>query len=332
MVACSAAMQELARLVRRIAATSAPVLLYGEVGVGKGTLAAAIHALSDRREARFVRCDCGEMTLPELLATVAEAGEGTLYLAEVERLPPELQIGLLHAVRCEANPLGEALDSSSAANPALCSRRSGGHRWIAGCERDLRAEVDAGRFREDLYWALNVIPLEIPPLRNRSEEIPKLVRHFLERSNARNGGRVTKVAPRALEALEAYSWPGNLPELGAYVERAVVMAEGDELTLELLPEPLTGIAPRRSGGIDRFDLASLTEEVVAQGIAAVDPDEPNPALHSRVVNAVERELMLQVLRGCNGVRKQAAARLGINRNTLHKKLKEYGLDSESPEA
>lgn len=333
-------MQEICRVLQRIADTQAPVLILGESGVGKGAIAAAIHHRSHRSSHPLIHVDCGGVSAEEFAheffgsvrdddrsagkptaGRFAEAEGGTLFLKQIDHLPLVLQARLLGALQDgKLSPAGNPQSLPS------------GPRVIAASDRDLRAEVDAGRFREDLYWWLNVVPLEIPPLRSRSEDIPALVTQFLERSNERNGRRVTRVAREALDALQAYPWPGNVPELRTYVERAVVMADGEELSLELLPEALSGIAPIRSGGLSRFDLGSLTEEVVAQGIATVADDDPHPELHSKIVNSVERELMLQVLRGCNGVRTQAAARLGINRNTLHKKIKEYGLDTESPDS
>jgi DNA-binding NtrC family response regulator len=191
------------------------------------------------------------------------------------------------------------------------------------------AQVEAERFREDLYWRLNVVPIEIPPLRLRREDIPDLVHHFLHYYNEANDRYVVHVQHEAQQALQDYHWPGNVRELQNYVERAVVLAEGDELTLELLPGTLTGKTRPRQGQIRGVDLDTLVAEVVQQGLAAAGATAED--LHARIVNRVERELIVQVLAGCNRVQTKAAIRLGINRNTLHKKLKEYEIeDAENP--
>jgi DNA-binding NtrC family response regulator len=199
-------------------------------------------------------------------------------------------------------------------------------RVIAASNRDLMAEVAAGRFREDLYYRLNVVPIYLPPLRDRREDIPALVSHFLNAYNEENDRYVVHIESQAMEALQAYHWPGNVRELQNYVERAVVMAPGDELTVDLLPEVVNGSEPPRAVR-PAGDLDSLTRELVLQGISTAAQDSQD--LHGRVVNRVEREVIVQVMRSCDNVQIKAAARLGINRNTLHKKLREYGLDSEA---
>jgi DNA-binding NtrC family response regulator len=202
-------------------------------------------------------------------------------------------------------------------------------RVIAASNRDLMAEVEAQRFREDLYWRLNVVPIFIPPLRDRRDDIPALVAHFLNYYSEANDRYVVHIEKAALEALQDYHWPGNVRELQNYVERAVVMAEGDELTSDLLPDVVLGKQPARPipGGESRpADLDSLAKEVVQTGISSFGEDEGD--LHEKIVNKVEKELIMQVMEACRGVQTKAAARLGINRNTLHKKLKEYGLEAD----
>jgi DNA-binding NtrC family response regulator len=198
-------------------------------------------------------------------------------------------------------------------------------RILAASNRDLMQEVREERFREDLYWRLNVVPIEIPPLRRRREDIPALVSFFLEHYNEVNDRYVVHMGPGAMEALQDYHWPGNVRELQNYIERAVVMAETDELTVELLPRcvtsretPTTSVAP--SG-----DIESLTREVVMRGLRDAEPGE----IHSVIVERIEREVISQILAACGGVQTKAASQLGINRNTLHKKIKDYGLDGDS---
>jgi DNA-binding NtrC family response regulator len=144
--------------------------------------------------------------------------------------------------------------------------------------------------------------------------------------NEKNDRYVVHIDRRAMEALEDYHWPGNVRELQNYIERAVVMAEGDELTTDVLPEAVLSPTRPRSTRFREPDLETLTYELVQQGVAGSGPNEDN--LHMKIVNRVERELIAQVLTSCDNVQIKAAAKLGINRNTLHKKLKEYGLDND----
>jgi DNA-binding NtrC family response regulator len=160
-------------------------------------------------------------------------------------------------------------------------------------------------------------------LRDRREDIAELVAHFLDQYNEQNDRYVAHIDPRALAALEQYDWPGNVRELQNYVERAVVMAPGDELAWDLLPAVVTtGRQPRTLGY--RLGFHELAEELVHAGLGDAGSDADD--IHSRIVDRVEREVIAQVLRECAGVQIKAASRLGINRNTLHKKLKQYGLD------
>ena len=197
-------------------------------------------------------------------------------------------------------------------------------RVIAASNRDLLEETEAGRFREDLYYRLNVVTIYLPPLRERREDIPSLVGYFLKIYNEENYRHVPHVEPAAMQALQDYSWPGNVRELQNYIERAVVLAPGDELTRDLLPEAVLGGRPRRIGRLRTADVETLASELVQQGIETAGASAEN--LYATVVNRVERELIVQVMAACDNVQIKAAERLGINRNTLHKKLKEYGLE------
>ena len=243
------------------------------------------------------------------------AHSGTIFLDEINSTTPKLQVKLLRVLQ-----QGEFERVGDTQTVRVDTR------VIAASNRDLLEEVEAERFREDLYWRLNVVPIQLPPLRERREDIPELVTHFLETYNDENDRYVTHIDPAAMEAMQDYHWPGNVRELQNYVERAVVMAHGDELSLELLPAEVTSKSPPRRVGIRAFDLDSLARELVVQGIATANPGETN--IHAKVVNRVEREVISQVLSACDHVQVKAAARLGINRNTLHKKIKDYGLDGQ----
>ena len=184
-----------------------------------------------------------------------------------------------------------------------------------------------GTFREDLYYRLNVVPIYLPPLRERAEDIPELVTHFLNLYNEQNDRYVVHIEPAAMQALQQYAWPGNVRELQNCIEGAIVMATGDELTCDLLPSTVTTGRGPRSLGMRSMDVESLTEELVLMGLNGAD--EKADDLHSRIVDRVEREVIAQVMTACENVQIKAAARLGINRNTLHKKLKQHGLDGEN---
>ena len=336
-IGSSRAMMEVYRLTRQVARSRASVLLLGETGTGKELIAHAIHELSQRRNRPFVRVNCGALSESllesELFGHVRgaftgaidnrtgrfeAAHTGSIFLDEINSTTPLLQVKLLRALQeREFERVGDTqtirVDT----------------RVIAASNRDLLAESAAGRFREDLYFRLNVVPLQLPPLRDRREDIPELVAHFLDIYNEQNDRYVAHIDPRALAALQQYQWPGNVRELQNYVERAVVMAPGDELTLDLLPTAVTtGRTPRAIGVALDFD--SLAEELVHLGMG--EAGDKAADIHSRIVDRVEREVIAQVLNECDGVQIKAASRLGINRNTLHKKLKQYGLDGEATPA
>jgi DNA-binding NtrC family response regulator len=332
-IGSGSAMEEVYRMTRRVARSNASVLLLGETGTGKELIATAIHRLSSRNTGPFVRVNCGALSESllesELFGHVRgsftgavnnrtgrfeAAHTGTVFLDEINSTTMHLQVKLLRVLQeREFERVGDThtirVDT----------------RVIAASNRDLLEEVEGGRFREDLYWRLNVVPIYLPPLRMRREDIPALVAHFLNVYNEANDRYVVHIQREAMEALQQYDWPGNVRELQNYAERAVVMAEGDELTLDLLPEEIRGRKTPRGGRIRGADLETLTYEVVQQGINGAGPDEDN--LHNKIVNRVERELIAQVMLACNNVQTKAATKLGINRNTLHKKLKEYDLES-----
>jgi DNA-binding NtrC family response regulator len=202
-------------------------------------------------------------------------------------------------------------------------------RIIAATNRDLLEEIEANRFREDLYYRLNVVPVYLPPLRERREDIEPLVLYFLQRYAEQNRRDMRRVQPEAMRLLREHDWPGNIRELQNYVERAVILGTGPELMVEHLPPQLRGqAAPRPIRPRSTGDQTVLCTELVRQGISAAGPNAAD--LHDRIVGRVERELIQQVLQACDRVQIKAAARLGINRNTLHKKLAEYRLDEAEP--
>jgi DNA-binding NtrC family response regulator len=333
LIGSSAAMQEVYATTRRVAASNASVLLLGETGTGKELVAKAIHQRSPRGSGPFVRVNCGALSESllesELFGHVRgaftgavgnragrfeAAHTGTIFLDEINSTTPKLQVKLLRVLQeREFERVGDT-DTIRVDT-----------RVIAASNRDLLDEVAKENFREDLYYRLNVVPIHLPPLRVRRDDIPQLVTHFLGLYNEQNDRDLVHVRKEALDALVRYHWPGNVRELQNVVERCVVMAPGDELSLDLLPAALRGEKqataplPGRGG-----DLDSLARELVEQGLSTAAPDDDT--LFDRVVSRVERELIAQMLAACGGVQLKAAARLGINRNTLRKKLLEHGLD------
>jgi len=333
-IGTSPAMREVYRLTRQVARSRASVLLLGETGTGKELIAGAIHRLSSRGGGPFVRVNCGALSESllesELFGHVRgaftgamanrtgrfeAAHAGTIFLDEINSTSLLLQVKLLRVLQeREFERVGDVQTVSVDV------------RVIAASNRDLMAEVQAGRFREDLYWRLNVVPIRIPPLRERPEDIPQLVTHFLNFYNEANDRYVVHLARDALESLQAYRWPGNVRELQNYIERAVVLAEGDELTLDLLPAVLRNDENAEAADrptVDQLPIEGLVEAIVQRNLQEAGPLAED--LYPRVVDLVERELIAQVLRECQGVQTRAAARLGINRNTLHKKMRDLDL-------
>ena len=325
-------MLEVYATTRRVAASNASVLLLGETGTGKELIAKAIHALSPRGSGPFVRVNCGALSESllesELFGHVRgafsgavsnrtgrfeAAHTGTIFLDEINSTTLHLQVKLLRVLQeREFERVGDIetirVDT----------------RVIAASNRDLLDEVAKESFREDLYYRLNVVPIVLPPLRSRREDIPLLVSHFLELYNEQNDRYVVHLQSEALDSLVRYHWPGNVRELQNVVERCVVMAPGDEITLYLLPTAICGGRPASTMPGRGGDLDSLARDLVEQGLATSATDDDT--LFDRVVSRVERELIAQMLAACGGVQLKAAARLGINRNPLRKKLLEHGLE------
>ncbi|WP_425617810.1 sigma-54 interaction domain-containing protein [Anatilimnocola sp. NA78] len=338
LIGASAAMEAVYQLTRKVAKTNASVLLMGETGSGKEVIATAIHRLSNRNSGPFVRVNCGALSESllesELFGHVRgaftgavnnrtgrfeAAHTGTIFLDEINSTSLFLQVKLLRVLQeREFERVGDT------ATIRVDTR------IVAASNRNLYDEVESERFREDLYWRLNVVPIVIPPLRMRREDVPALIAHFLKIYSERNEKHVVHIQPQAIEALQDYHWPGNVRELQNYVERAVTMADGDEFTIDLLPENVLGKRERRGGKIRGVDLDTLVYEVVQQGVNQLGNEEHH--LHEKIVNRVEKELIAQVMQMCNSVQTKAAGRLGINRNTLRSKLVEYNLEEKEEKA
>ena len=332
-IGSSPAMQDVFRVTRRVAMSNASVLLLGETGTGKEVIANAIHHLSNRNGGPFVKVNCGALSESllesELFGHVRgaftgavgnragrfeTAHTGTIFLDEINSTSLHLQVKLLRVL--QQREFERVGDTETITVDT---------RVIAASNRDLAGEIRQEKFREDLYWRLNVVPIELPPLRKRREDIPALISHFLHQYSASNDRYVVHIQKEAMQALQDYYWPGNVRELQNYIERSVVMADSDELTLHLLPGCVTGAAQASNSNESRpLDFESLVKDVVQEGVRIGNPEQTD--LHSKVVDRVEKELIAQVLTACNFVQTKAATRLGINRNTLHKKMKDYNLE------
>lgn len=338
-IGSSPAMQAVYELTRRVAPSNASVLLLGETGTGKELIAGAIHALSTRACGPFVKVNCGALSeslleselfghvrgaftsaVANRIGRFEAAHSGSIFLDEINSTSQILQVKLLRVLQeREFERVGDG------------SRIAVDTRVIAASNRDLTKEVQEDRFREDLYWRLNVVPIVLPPLRKRPEDIPELVVHFLNFYSQANDRHVVHAPQETIDAMQCYHWPGNVRELQNYVERAVVLAEGDEFSLELLPDVVRqgGMGNPRAATVLGADLETLVKQLVEQGVQAAVNEKKD--IHSFVVNRVEKELIAQVLSKCKHVQTKTAASLGINRNTLHKKLKDYNLETPEPE-
>ncbi|MER8380102.1 sigma-54 dependent transcriptional regulator [Mesorhizobium sp. M0220] len=367
MITHSPAMDRVIRLGRKAAASNIPILIEGESGVGKELVARAIQGSGDRRSKPFVTVNCG--AIPDNLVEsilfghekgsftgatekhtgkFVEAHSGTLFLDEIGDLPLDVQVKLLRAVQDgEVDPVG----GRSTVRVDI--------RLISATHRNLLQQVKDGKFREDLFYRLNVYPIFVPPLRDRRDDIPHLVEHFMEKmAPADPRHRLRGISAAALAMLQAYDWPGNIRQLENAVFRASVLAEGDMLTEEEFPQiraQVEGtvnldadIASPESGGpasgwpASGLASGSLPRDNIpaAVGAAAAEPNAPaRPRFGTlraldergnvRALADVELEMIKLAIDHYNGQMSEVARRLGIGRSTLYRKLKEYGIDPET---
>jgi len=343
LVGGSLPMRQVKALGERAAKTSIPVLILGESGVGKELIARAVHGGSERAGRPFVAVNCG--ALPENLVEsilfghekgsftgahekhlgkFQEASGGTLFLDEVGELPLDMQVKLLRALQeGEIDPVGSK-------RPVKVDVRI-----VSATNRDLANQVKDGRFREDLYYRLNVFPIEAPALRERREDIPALTEAFIRRFNVEEGKRVVAATPETLALLQAFDWPGNVRQLENAVYRAIVLADGPYLLPHDFPA-ISGVAA---------PLTSITDEPM-QGMSqpaghAALPMEPPTASpvrildergHLRTLEEIERDLIELAIDIYSGHMSEVARRLGIGRSTLYRKVREQGLEETIKEA
>jgi DNA-binding NtrC family response regulator len=340
----SAAMQPVLRAADKAATSAIPVLIEGESGTGKELIARAIHGSGARRARPFVAVNCG--ALPENLvesilfghekgaftgATEKHTGKffeadgGTFFLDEIGELPLPTQVKLLRALQeGEVEPVG----GRRAVKVDV--------RIISATNRDLIADVKAGRFREDLFYRLHVFPISVPALRKRPEDIAVLARHFLTRIAAEEARRARSFSAEALARLAAYAWPGNVRQLENAIFRAVVLADGEEIGLREFPhlcaptgadelEPLIEHAPATAAS-----LPDEAEPAEAPALTMLAPSLPLTDAHgeARPLDEIEREVIRFAIAHYRGQMSEVARRLHIGRSTLYRKLEHLGLDDD----
>ncbi|MBI5154526.1 sigma-54-dependent Fis family transcriptional regulator [Candidatus Poribacteria bacterium] len=308
----SPAMQRIFQIIRQVGPTRASVLIQGETGTGKELVARAIHYNSSRAAKPFVAVNCGALSqslleselfghekgaftgaIAQRAGRFENANKGTIFLDEIGETSPEFQVKLLRVLQ------EQEFERVGGGKPIKVDVRV-----IAASNRGLKAEADAGRFREDLYYRLNVIKIEMPPLRERPDDIPLLVHHFLQQF-AREHGRELTVSPKALQLLQGYSWPGNVRQLRTVMESVSILTSGREIGPKHLPEEVRGDAP---------------------------PGQPLRLHVGMTVSDAERELIRATLAEHGGNKAKAARILGLGRKTLYRKLDEYGMAEGNQEA
>ena len=338
MIASAPAMRQVVRLGQRAASSNIPILILGESGVGKEVIARCIQGASDRSGRPFIAVNCGaipenlvESTLfghekgsftgaiSKQLGKFVEADGGTLFLDEVGELPLDMQVKLLRALQ-----EGE-VDAVGSRRPTKVDVRI-----ISATNKDLSQLVAEGRFREDLYYRLNVFPVDMPSLRERKPDIPALVQHFIKRFNASEGTKVSGASGEAMALLNAYDWPGNVRQLENMVFRAVVLCEGDELKpqdfpqlaslLDELPElePIQTELPAND-----LQIAPNTPVTSAEADHPVQITDGTGDL--RTLEEVERDLIQYAIDFYAGHMSEVSRKLGIGRSTLYRKVREHDL-------
>ena len=310
-------MRRVLETVAMVAPTEDTVLILGESGTGKELIANALHQGSSRTDKRFIKINCA--ALPETLleselfghergAFTGAVGRrpgrfeladgGSIFLDEIGEMTPSTQAKLLRVLQeREIEPLG----STKTTKVDI--------RVLSATNKDLKEEVKRGVFREDLFYRLNVVPIVVPPLRERKEDIPLLIEHFLKIYNEKNGRLLKGFHPRTLDAMMRYSWPGNIRELENVVERAVILTRDEYVSLPELPEP------------------------IAQAVGEPLPWKVREGIRpGMTIREMERELILVTLEHNDGNRTRSAAELGITRRTLQNKLKEYEIEHHSSDS
>ena len=333
MIAGAKAMRGVVKMGQRGAASNIPILILGESGVGKEVIARCIQGASDRAGKPFVAVNCGAIpenlvesilfghekgaftgAISKSLGKFVEADGGTLFLDEVGELPLDIQVKLLRALQ-----EGE-VDAVGSRRPTKVNVRI-----ISATNKDLAEQVKAGEFREDLFYRLNVFPIEMPALRERKEDIPALVDHFIARFNASEGTKITHASAETLKMLSAFDWPGNVRQLENSIFRGVVLCEGNELQPEDFPQ-ISGLSPALD---DLPDLPAPANDPVAVDPAVVAGAGPVAVFGEdgelRELAEVERDMIQLAIDHYDGHMSEVSRQLGIGRSTLYRKVREYDL-------
>jgi Nif-specific regulatory protein len=329
----SPAMHEVFATVGQVANSRATVLLLGETGTGKEMIAKAIHYNSPRKDKPFVRVNCGALTgtlleselfghvkgsftgaIKDKIGRFEAADGGTIFLDEIGTLEPQLQVKLLRVLQeREFERVGDTQTVKADV------------RVIAATNVDLQEAVAKEAFREDLFYRLNVVSIYLPPLRNRREDIPRLIDFFLDKYNAINDRRLRRISRDMLNVLLRYPWPGNVRELENAIERAVVLSNDEDFTEELLPLSVRMFAQQRRTNQSSESIETLTRRLSDQAI--LDYEMREGEIYQLVIDQIEHALIDRALARCGGVKTKAADFLGINRNTLNKKVKDLGIEA-----
>ena len=329
----SPAMHEVFATVGQVANSRATVLLLGETGTGKEMIAKAIHYNSPRKDKSFIRVNCGALSgtlleselfghvkgsftgaIRDKVGRFEAANDGTIFLDEIGTLEPQLQVKLLRVLQeREFERVGDMHTMKVDV------------RVITATNVDLQEEVARSNFREDLFYRLNVVSIYLPPLRNRREDIPHLIDYFLDKYNALNGRSLKRISREMLSILLRYPWPGNVRELENAIERAVVLSSSEDFTEDLLPLSVRMFAAQRRSNQASESIETLCRRLADQAIADYELREGE--IYELLVNQVEHALLDRALAKCGNVKTKAADFLGINRNTLNKKVKDLGIEA-----
>jgi transcriptional regulator with PAS, ATPase and Fis domain len=296
-------------------------------------IAKAIHYNSPRKDKAFVRVNCGALAgtlfesevfghvkgsftgaIKDKMGRFEAADGGTIFLDEIGTLDPQMQVKLLRVL--QEREFERVGDSTTIKVDV---------RVIAATNVDLQEEVARGQFREDLFYRLNVVSVYLPPLRNRREDIPRLIDFFLDKYNGINNRSLRRISREMLNVLLRYPWPGNVRELENAIERAVVLSTTDDFTEDLLPLGVRMFAAQRRTSQSSESIETLTRRLADQAIGDYEMREGD--IYKLVVDQIEAALIDRALAKCGGVKTKAADFLGINRNTLNKKVKELGIEA-----